>query len=124
MAYSVDLRQRIVEAVLERGYSIRQAAELFQVGHATVERYLRQYREKGDLTPGTPTGRPSLLTPEQVEQLQQQVGEHDDLTLVQHCERFKEKTGVTMHYVTMHRWLKRLRLSRKKRVSAPANKTR
>ena len=124
MAYSVDLRQRVVEAVLERGYSIRKAAELFRVGHATVERYLRQYRERGELTPGTSTGRPSLLTPEQVERLKQQLAEHDDLTLAQHCALFKATTGVTMHYETMHRWLKRLRMSRKKRVSVPANKTR
>lgn len=65
MAYSVDLRERIVEAVRERGYSIRAPAELFRVGHATGERYLKQHREKGNLTPGTSTGRPNLLTLEQ-----------------------------------------------------------
>jgi transposase len=115
MAYSIDLRERIVEAVQERGYSIRATAELFKVGHATVERYVKQYREKGDLTPGTSSGRPRLLSFEQEEALKQQLQEHDDLTLQQHCDLFEEATGVQMSYVTMHRAIKRFGVSRKKR---------
>ncbi len=114
MAYSIDLRERIVETVQERGYSIRATAELFKVGHATVERYVKQYREKGDLTPGT-SRRPRLLSFEQEEALRQQLQEHDDLTLQQHCDLFEEATGVQMSYVTMHRAIKRLGASRKKR---------
>lgn len=38
MAYSVDLRKRIVAGVLEQGLSIGEVAKLFQVGSATVER--------------------------------------------------------------------------------------
>ncbi len=54
MGYSVDLRERIVEAVLERSFSMREAADTSRVGHATVERYLRQFRERGELTPCRP----------------------------------------------------------------------
>ncbi len=49
MGYSMDLRERIVEAVRERDFSIREAASTFRVGHATVERYLRRFRERGEL---------------------------------------------------------------------------
>lgn len=59
MSYSVDLRERIVEAVLERRFSICEAASTFWVGHATVERYLRRFRESGELTPYRQTPRPS-----------------------------------------------------------------
>ena len=38
MAYSVDLRKRVVAGVLEQGLGIAEAAKLFQVGTATVER--------------------------------------------------------------------------------------
>ena len=41
MAHSVDLRKRIVAGVLEQGLSIGEVAKLFQVGSATVERYLQ-----------------------------------------------------------------------------------
>ncbi len=61
MAYSVDLRKRIVNAVLERRMTIAEAAKTFQTGTATVERYLRRYREKQDLAPRTSPGRPSGL---------------------------------------------------------------
>lgn len=115
MAYSVDLRERIVEAVQEGSYSIRVTAELFKVGHATVERYVKQYREKGEVTPGTSSGRPRLLSFEQEEELKKQVMEHDDLTLQQHCDLFAQSTGMTMSYVTMHRAIKRFGVSRKKR---------
>jgi len=43
MAYSVDLRKCIVAGVLEQGLSIGEAAKVFQVGSATVERYLRWF---------------------------------------------------------------------------------
>jgi transposase len=115
MAYSLDLRTRIVEAVEKHSYSIRQTAKLFQVGHATVERYLKQYREQGNLTPGTSTGRPRLLNAEQEELLKQQLAEHDELTLQQHCDLFEQATGVVMSYVTMHRLIRRFNISRKKR---------
>lgn len=123
MAYSVELRERIVEAVLERKYSIRATAQLFRVGHATVERYLKQYRDKGHLTPGISTGRPKLLSSEQEEKVMQQLHEHDDLTLQQHCDVFEKSAGVRMSYVTMHRAIKRLGISRKKRRSAQVNET-
>jgi transposase len=40
-AYSLDLRQRIVQAVAD-GTSQREVARLFHVGERTVKRYLHQ----------------------------------------------------------------------------------
>lgn len=71
MAYSVDLRKRVVAGVLEQGLSIGEVVEVFQVGSATVERYLRQFRERGELTPRTSPGRPRLLDAAQEERLKQ-----------------------------------------------------
>jgi transposase len=67
MAYSVDLRKRVVAGVLEQRLSIFEAAKVFQVGSATVERYLRRFRESGELTPRISPGRPRLLDSEQEE---------------------------------------------------------
>jgi transposase len=123
MGYSVDLRERIVEAVLERRFSIREAASTFRVGRATVERYLRRYRERGELTPCKPPGRPSRVNGGQLEALRKQLVAHDELTLLEHCELWERDTGIRLSYVTMHRISKRLGISRKKRPFQPVSKT-
>ncbi len=123
MGYSVDLRERIVEAVLERCFSIREAAETFRVGHATVERYLRLFRERGELTPCRPPGRPSRVDSEQLGALKKQLAAHGELTLLEHCELWEKDTGMKLSYVTMHRLSKRLGISRKKRPFQLVSKT-
>jgi len=123
MGYSVDLRERIVEAVLERHSSIGEAAETFRVGHATVERYLHRFRERGELTPCKPPGRPSRVNGEQLEALKKQLEAHNELTLLEHCELWEKDTGMKLSYVTMHRISKRLGISRKKRRSQLVSKT-
>lgn len=122
MGYSVDLRERIVQAVLERSFSIREAAYTFRVGHATVERYLRRFRESGELTPREPPGRPSRVNDEQLGSLRKQLEAHNELTLMEHCELWENDTGMKLSYVTMHRLSKLLNISRKKRRSQPVNK--
>ena len=44
MSYSVDLRERAVDAVIEKGYTVGRTAELFSVSKSSVERWLRSYR--------------------------------------------------------------------------------
>ncbi len=61
MAHSTDLRERIINAVIHKRYTLQKAADTFDVGAATVSRYLRRYRQTGDLTPRTSPGRPSAL---------------------------------------------------------------
>lgn len=114
MAYSNDLRSRIVKAVSERGMSIPETAKTFEVGTATVERYLRRYRESGELQARTPPGRPSGLA-EHEELLRQQFAHKGDLKLEDRCKQWAEMTGTRVSTATMSRWLRKLNLSRKKR---------
>lgn len=114
MAYSVDLRKRVVAGVLEQGLSIGEVAKLFGVGSATVERYLRQVRESGELSPRTSPGRPRLLNPAQEAWLNQQLERKNDLTLKVRCAQLKESSGVVLSEATMCRAIKRLRVTRKK----------
>ena len=116
MAYSVDLRQRIVKGVLERGMSVAEAARMFEVGTATVERYLRRYREKGDLRPHTSPGRPSKLKNREV-LLRQQL-KNNDLRLQDHCQQWEVATGERVSTATMSRWFKKLGITRKKDVDS------
>lgn len=114
MAYSVDLRKRVVAGILEQGLSIGEVAKVFQVGSATVERYLRQFRERGELTPHPSPGRPRLLDAAQEERLRQQLEQDNDLTLKVRCAQWHEVSGVVLSEATMCRTIKRLGVTRKK----------
>jgi transposase len=114
MAYSVDLRKRVVAGVLEQGLSIGEAAKVFQVGSATVERHLRRFREGSELTPRTSPGRPRLLNAAQEERLKQQLEQDNDLGLRVCCAQLKESSGVVLSEATMCRTSKRLGSNDKK----------
>ena len=115
MSYSIDLRARIVHAVIHQRLSLSQAAETFSVGRATVERYVRQYRQKGNLTPRTSPGRPRLLNTEGEQQLRALLNEKNDLKLEDRCRQWEEMTGTQISTATMSRWIKRVEVTRKKR---------
>ena len=55
-AYSVDLRERIIEAVERNVSSKRQIARLFGVHESFLSKLLRQKRERGTLAPFPPGG--------------------------------------------------------------------
>ncbi len=61
--YSVDLRERVVAAVVEGGLSRRQAAAQFDVGISTVIRWVRQFLDHGSVAPGKMGGhKPKTIT--------------------------------------------------------------
>jgi putative transposase len=61
--YSVDLRERVVAAVVEGGLSRRQAAVHFDVATSTVIRWVRQFHDTGSVAPGKIGGhKPKTLT--------------------------------------------------------------
>ena len=62
MTVSVEKRQLIVNQH-KKGKSPKEIADNMEVELRTVERILKQYRETGDITPKTCTGRHRLLTP-------------------------------------------------------------
>ena len=49
--FSLDLRQRIVQASLDKEGSQRQLARRFSVSLGTVRNYLKLYRQTGQLAP-------------------------------------------------------------------------
>lgn len=50
--YSIDLRERVVQAVREEGLSRRQAAERFRIGHSTAILWLQRVDATGSVAPG------------------------------------------------------------------------
>jgi transposase len=60
-AYSLELRKKIVDAVLGRGVSKGVVARTFGVGLSSVKGYVKMAQQGGSLTPGKPPGRESKL---------------------------------------------------------------
>jgi len=117
-AYSLDLRQRIVHAVIEQKCSAADVAERFAVGVATVRRYVRRARTD-ELPPKPIPGRPRRIGPEQHAALWDQLTAHDDATLAEHARLWQETHGMTVSGTTLGRAIRRLGWTRKK--TRPAN---
>jgi transposase len=54
--YSIDFREKIVQAYTQGGTSIRKTAERFGVSKGFVQKMLKQQKEKGHLQPGKQGG--------------------------------------------------------------------
>jgi transposase len=113
-AYSVALRQRIVEALQEEGASIDSVSERFCVSPSSVKRYKRQFQERGSLAPKPRPGRPLKIKPDQEDPLKELVASRTDWSLQRLCDAWHEETGVSIPFGVMARTLARLKISYKK----------
>ena len=60
--FSIDLRERVVDAVVRGGLSCRQSADRFGVGVSTAIAWVALFRETGSVAPGQMGGhRPKKL---------------------------------------------------------------
>lgn len=112
MAYSLDLRKRIVEAVAE-GQKHAEVAARFKVGIATVRRYLRRSRA-GELAAKAPPGRQAMIPPEAYDLLREQARQHNHVTLAEHCELWEAQQGTKVSVAVMCRTLQRANVPLKK----------
>ena len=78
--YSMDLRERVVAAV-EGGLSRRAVAKLFQVGAATVVRWMQRHRTAGTCAPHAMGGRRHFVLLAQRDWLLARVAAAPDLTV-------------------------------------------
>jgi transposase len=126
-AYSIDLRERIVAAVLGGGQvqqTQRAVAQRFAVSADTVRRYLRQHRERGgDLSPRSAPGAarrvPDALLPE----IERYVAERPGATAGQVRAWLEEAHGLAVSPATAHRTLGRLGITWKKSRCGRPSKT-
>ena len=113
--YSVDLRQKIVDAYDRGQGSQRQLAKTFGVSRAFVEKLFRQRRQTGSLAPKQRGGyRKPLLDPTASELVSQLVQKQPDLTLQELCDAVAEQQGIRVSVPTMCTGLQRWGLRRKK----------
>lgn len=118
-AYSLDLRQRIINAHNNRENSLRQLAARFQVSLPFVQKLIRRYHNEGTLEPKPHGGGSAPKLADHLNVVQQLVEEDNDATLAELCERIEQRTGVRVSQSTLYRVLQQLNLTRKKKHSTP-----
>ena len=110
-----DLRRRAVAAVLEKGMTGRAAALHFEVSEPSVWRWMRRYRQRGHLRPDPKSGRPSGIEPER-ERIFRLLESRPDLS-VRALQRALAAEGAVFAVATLHRFLKRHGLQRRRRLA-------
>ena len=103
-AYSEDLRKKVISHIMS-GCSKREAAKIFNVGEATVYRWIELHKQ-GDIKPKKRTEYPRKVAEQK---LREYVEQNPDHTLKQ----IAEALGLTFQNVA--KWLERLKITRKKR---------
>ena len=112
MSYSKDLRERAVKYRLN-GHTLEETSEIFNVGTSAVSRWVKQYKEKGDLS-NKPLNRGYKKT--NPEKLKDYVKKHPDAYQREIAEEFN------CSIMAVSKALKRLGITRKKRQNAIMSK--
>lgn len=114
-AYSIDFRQKILEAYETTPLSQRQLARKFSVTLSFIQKLLKQYRLTGNIAPLPHGGGGKLkLEVEQLEVLAHLIETQNDATLEELCDLLEKKTGVRLSRATMGRMTQHLNLTVKK----------
>ena len=111
VAYSMDLRERVVAACDEGTDTRAEIAERFSVSESWIRRLLQRRREAGSIAPKPRRGgRAPAFDDEAAGRLREAVRADDDATL----EELAEAAGVACYPSAVHRALRRLGITRKK----------
>ena len=107
MAYSMDLRQRVIDDC-DAGLGTTALAAKYKVSPAWVRRLKQHRRERGDIRPRTSPGRPRTIDDAKLAAL---VEQQPDATL----EQLRDRLGVDVTGQAISKALRRLGLTFKKR---------
>lgn len=115
--YSLDLRQKIVDAYDRGEGSVRELAERFNVAPNTVQNYLTRRRQTGSVAPSPHGGGPPRSLGRRHERaLLRLLREQNDRTDAEYARRLAQRTGLHVSARTINRAWRRLGVTRKKKV--------
>ena len=118
--YSLDLRKRILQD-FDTGVPVEDLVAHYEVSRSWVYSLLQQRRETGSISSRSyRPGRKQKLAPHEQE-VRRLVDEHPDATLEEFCEKLSEH--VTVSTAALCRFLRHLKITRKKRLSTLPNDT-
>ena len=127
MAYSEDLRRKVVAAYAQRQGSMRVLARRFKVSLGFVRDLLKRYRATGEVKPKAyRRGVKPKVDAAGEHSLRELIRQAPTLTLWELSEWYERRWGVRVSKSAMDRTLRRLKLTRKKTAvrSAPRQRTR
>jgi transposase len=120
--YSVDLREKIVNAYERGDTSVRKVAMQFGVAKSYVQKLLQLKKTQGHLNPQKQGGALKGKLDEYGSELAAMVQSHPDATLAEYCEYFGEHYNVWVCASVMCCALQKQQLTRKKRPYAVAKR--
>ena len=122
-AYSQDLRDRVIDAVVHGGMSRRGAAERFGISDAVAIKWLERFERTGSRTAGQMGGHKPLKLEPHRGFLEACLAAKPDVTLQALCNRLLAERSVKADTSLMSRFLRRMGLTPKKRRSWRASRT-
>lgn len=111
---SVDLRQRAVQAVLKEEGSCRQIAVRFAINHTSLSRWVKQFKETNTVEPKKGPGRKFKLGEDEMNIIFDIVEKNPDATIHEIKDKFNELSPIHLQPSSIHNYLVRLGLTRKK----------
>lgn len=118
--YSMDLRERVVATYKSGGRSMQEVADLFDIGVATVNRWLRWDRERGSPAPLPHGGGvPLKIGPAEWALVEAELRARPDVTMLELTWFLEEQTGLVVSRSTMQRTVRLKGWTRKKSASGP-----
>jgi transposase len=114
--YSLDLRQKVVEAYVNKEGSIRKLAERFKISKNAVSGFIARFRSTGKVDPKhrEVPGNPAKVDEEGAQYLTELLQREPDLTLSALCQRFEAHFGHSISTSAMDRGLKKHKITPKK----------
>ena len=113
MAYSLDLRERVVNAY-KAGQNKHKIAKRYDLSWKTVDSYIKRF-EAGNLKADSPPGLAPWLDAEGCKTLKQQVQDHPDWTLEEHSDALYETSGLRLKKSAVSKYLLKMNLRYKKK---------
>jgi transposase len=124
-AFSLDLRQRVMQAYESGMGSQREIAATFGVSHSFVEKLVQRVRQTGSVAARQQGGGPPpRITSEVMDHLRHLVQLQPDISLAELVAHLAQDCDVHVGHSAVCRALKKLGLARKKSAYTPANATR
>jgi transposase len=118
MIYSVDFRKKVV-IVYEKQKSLRKTAELLDVSYKFVQSLVKRWKTEGTIEPKPHGGgNPPRIQNVHIPFLNSMIDDENDLSLEEMCDRLHEKFNLKIAPSTLCETLSRLKISRKKKLSA------
>ena len=93
-AYSQDLRERVIDAVVIEGMSRRAAAARFGVSQSSAIKWVERVERRGSRAAGKVGGRKPMIWKRIVRSSKRGVRRKPDITLQALCDRLQAERGV------------------------------